>query len=263
MASNELQPSELAALADGSLSGRRRSELEAEVAASPTLQALLAEQEQAAQLLRGAGISAPRALRDDLAARGARVTATGPRKRRIELPRLSWPQSLAGGGALAALIAVLVFVVSGTSAPSVASAAQLGQRAPTAPAPTAQADQPKLLDADVSGVPFPNWAGKFGWRPIGKRVDRVGGRNAVTVFYEKGGRHLAYTIVSGNHLKAPAGGSPAVREGTKLLAYGSLAGRPAVVWTRGGHTCILSGVGVPRDTMLKLAGWKGQGVVPF
>jgi hypothetical protein len=56
---------------------------------------------------------------------------------------------------------------------------------------------------------------------------------------------------------------PAVREGTRLLSFAGLAGRPAVVWVREGHTCVLSGIGVPRDTMLKLAGWKGQGVVPF
>ena len=231
------------------------------MAASPELQALLAEQQQAVDLFRATKLPAPTALRDELSRRGARVA---PKQRRgLRLPALGWPQGLAGGAALAALIAVVVFVVSGTSAPSVASAAQLGQRPPSQPAPTAQAAQPKLLDADVSGVPFPNWAGKFGWKPVGKRVDKVGGRQAVTVFYEKGGKRLAYTIVSGNRLKPPAGGAPAVREGTELLAYGDVAGRPAVVWTRGGHTCILSGAGVPRPTMLKLAGWKGQGVVPF
>ena len=255
------QHAELAALADGSLGERRRAELEDEVAASPELQALLAEQQKAVDLFRATKLPVPAALREDLARRGARVTPKP--KRGFRLPALGWPRGLAGGAAVAALVAVVVFVVSGTSAPSVASAAQLGQRPPSQPAPTAQAAQPKLLDADVSGVPFPNWAGKFGWKPVGKRVDKVGGRQAVTVFYEKGGKRLAYTIVSGNRLKPPAGGAPAVREGTGLLAYGDIAGRPAVVWTRGGHTCILSGAGVPRPTMLMLAGWKGQGVVPF
>src|SRR6266516_7876864 len=98
------QYAELAALADGTLSGRRRDELEEEVAGSPTLQALLAEQQQAVDLFRGMELAAPRELRDRL------VPRREPRRR----PRLSWPQSLAGGAALAALVAVVVLVVGGT-----------------------------------------------------------------------------------------------------------------------------------------------------
>jgi hypothetical protein len=259
------QYAELDALADGTLGERRRAELEDEVAASPKLQALLAEQQSAVDRFRSLELAAPARLRAQLAERGARVRTSRPAQReaRFRLARLTWPQGLAGATALAALIAVVVLVVGGTSAPTVAAAAELGQRPPTAPAPAAQVGQPKLLAADVSGVPFPNWVGKFGWRATGARVDHVGGRRAVTIFYSKAGRQLAYTIVSGGALKVPAGGVPAVREGTKLLAFTSLAGRPSVVWTRGGHTCILSGVGVPRAKMLELAGWKGKGVVPF
>jgi hypothetical protein len=259
------QYAELAALADGTLSERRRAQLEDEVAASPQLQALLAEQQSAVDRFRSLEVAAPARLRAELTDRGARVgvSRAPKRERRFRVPRLTWPQGLAGATAVAALIALVVLVVSGTSAPSVAAAAELGQRPPTSPAPAAQAGQPKLLAADVSGVPFPNWLGKFGWRATGARADHVGGRRAVTIFYSKGTRRLAYTIVSGSALKVPAGGVPAVREGTKLLSFNGLAGRPTVVWTRGGHTCILSGVGVPRATMLELAGWKGKGVVPF
>ena len=55
---------ELAALADGSLSGERRSQLEARVAASPDLSARLAEQEQALALTRTAvaEVETPEAL---------------------------------------------------------------------------------------------------------------------------------------------------------------------------------------------------------
>ena len=258
------QHAELAALADGTLGGPRREELEDEVAGSPGLQALLAEQHEAVDMFRAVDLAAPAGLRAELARRGARVGSTrAARKRGIHVPQLSWPRGLAGGAALAALIAAVVLVVSGTSAPSVAEAAKLGQGRPTAPAPAAQPGRPKLLAADVSGVPFPNWVAKFGWRATGRRVDHAGGRREVTVFYSKAGKRLAYTIVSGNALKTPAGGVPAIREGTRLLSFAGLAGRPAVVWLRQGHTCVLSGVGVPRSTMLKLAGWKGQGVVPF
>jgi hypothetical protein len=36
-----------------------------------------------------------------------------------------------------------------------------------------------------------------------------------------------------------------------------------VTWRRQGHTCVLSGTGVDRDTLLELAAWKGQGAVSF
>ena len=40
-------------------------------------------------------------------------------------------------------------------------------------------------------------------------------------------------------------------------------GEPAVTWLRGGHTCVLAGQGVPEDTLLELAAWKGDGAVAF
>ena len=39
--------------------------------------------------------------------------------------------------------------------------------------------------------------------------------------------------------------------------------RTVVTWLRDGHTCVLSGSGVPRRTMLELAAWKGDGAVAF
>jgi hypothetical protein len=245
---------ELAALADGSLQGRRRAELEAEVARSPQLRALLAEQERAVGLFGGLDLEAPAGLR-------ARVK---PReKRRFELRPLHLGAALGTTAALAVAVIALILALGGASSPSLAKAAALGQRAAAAPAPAPRAGEPKLLAVDVEGVAFPNWAAKFGWKPAGARTDTVGGRRTTTVFYTKAGKHLAYTIVAGDPLKVPSGGTRAVREGTPLLAFADLAGRPAVTWLREGHTCLLTASGVPRATMLKLAGWKGQGAVPF
>jgi hypothetical protein len=41
------------------------------------------------------------------------------------------------------------------------------------------------------------WSEEFGWRQVGSRMDPLDGRRAETVFYERGHRRIAYTIVSG------------------------------------------------------------------
>jgi hypothetical protein len=74
-------PAELAALADGSLADDRRTALEAEVAASPELAELLAEQQRAVDLARDAAaqVEAPASLRAAIAAqeRPRRSTSRG------------------------------------------------------------------------------------------------------------------------------------------------------------------------------------------
>ena len=92
------------------------------------------------------------------------------------------------------------------------------------------------------------------------RTDRIGGRDAVTVFYEKNGRRIAYTIVSGDPLDVPSDAAPATRQGIELHAL-QLGGREVVTWERLGRTCIVSG-DLDRPTLLKLAAWKGKGSVP-
>jgi len=64
------EPVELAALADGSLPDERRADLEAEIAASPELATLLAEQGRAVDLARNAAaqVEAPASLRAAVAA---------------------------------------------------------------------------------------------------------------------------------------------------------------------------------------------------
>jgi Anti-sigma-K factor rskA len=76
---------ELAALADGSLSPERRSELEARVGASPELGDLLAEQRQAVSLTRSvvAEVEAPAGLRRRIEAE--RVPSPRRRPRRLAL----------------------------------------------------------------------------------------------------------------------------------------------------------------------------------
>jgi hypothetical protein len=249
------EPIELAALADGSLPPDDRAAVAARAAASPDLAARLAEQERALALVRSAATTtdAPAGLR-------ARIAADQRSRRRSARPRFVLGAGLAT--AAAAALVLLLVLPGGAGGPSIASAAALSLRPATAAAPPPQPAQPKLLNREVGGVPFPNWRGKFGWRTTGERSDELGGRKTATVFYGKKGHRLGYTIVDGSPLTVPRGVTRVTRNGTELQAFRQ-DGRLVVTWRRGGRTCVLVGAGVERDVILKLAAWKGKGAVPF
>jgi hypothetical protein len=249
---------ELAALADGSLAAERRDAVDELVGRSPDLEARLEEQQDVVAALHAASasVTAPAGLR-------ARVEAERARRAPARRRRLAWTGGVATAGALA-VVAALVLTLPGNvpGGPSVAEAALLATRPATEPAPAPLPGAPKLLARSVDGVPYPDWAAKFGWKAVGARADTVGGRRAVTVFYAKQGRRIGYTIVGGEALRTPSDAAGLVREGTELRVL-DVDGRRAVTWLRRGHTCILSGAGVPRATLAKLAAWKGLGGVPF
>ena len=106
------------------------------------------------------------------------------------------------------------------------------------------------LNDDVGEVYFPDWS-RRGWRPVGQRVDRLGDRRAVTVYYRRGSTRIAYTI-----LAAPALDRPATPKrwlhGVELESFIS-GDRMIVTWQRTGHTCVLSGAGVRAGTLAQLA----------
>jgi hypothetical protein len=242
---------DLAALADGLLTGRRRTALEARVASEPALAAALARQRIVASTTRdrAAIVSAPSSLRERVdAAQRARDSS---RRRRALVPAVA-------ALAVAVLAAVLVLPGGAPGGPSVVEAAALGQRPAVEPAPRPATD--KLLDRQAAGLPFPDWSQKFGWRATGARTDTLDGRRMTTVFYAKGAQRIAYTIARGAALDAPDG-SDRVVEGTRVRLV--RARQPAfVTWQRRGHTCVLSGTADP-GTLRKLAGWKGKGAVEF
>jgi hypothetical protein len=246
---------ELAALGDGSLPLDAREALEAQVAASPELAVRLEEQRRAVTLVRAAAAEVE-------ASAGLRARIEAERRPR-RAPLSTRPFALAAGLATAAAVALAVVLAlpSEVGGPALAEASTLATLPATGAAPQPLAAEPKLLDQALEDVPFPNWAEKFGWRATGVRTDRIEGRDAVTVFYEKEGRRIGYTIVSGESLDVPEGAAPATREGIELHAL-ALDGRQVVTWERLGYTCILSGDVVDRETLLKLAAWKGQGAVP-
>jgi hypothetical protein len=243
--------SELTAIADDSLSGRRRRRLEDRLAREPELRAELERQQLAVAAVRSVDLAAPASLRAFVQAE--REHARSPARRR----RVALGGGLAGAAA-AGTLALVLALPSGAGAPTVVEAAELAERPPTASAP--RPGRPEVLAVSAFGLPLPDWGG-FGWTATGLRSDEIDGRDAITVFYEKNRRRIGYTIVSGDRMDPPGGAASTVRDGT-ALHYFADRDRLVVTWERGGLTCILSGRGVASDVLLDLAAWRAQAKLP-
>jgi hypothetical protein len=244
---------ELAALADGSLTGSRRAQLERRVAASPHLQALVAEQRRAVAAVRAAQPTAPARLVERVSALGERRPARARRRGAIAVV-------LAAGCALAA---VLLFVPgSEPGTPTVAQAEQLTEKPPAADGPALRGDRPGVMRLEGARLSYPDWSREYGWHVAGTRRDRLGNRDATTVLYTRRGHRVGYTVISGPVLAVPSRAVRGVKEGTVLYTT-RIGRRPVVVWERRGHTCVLSGSGVSRATLHELASWRADGALPF
>jgi anti-sigma factor RsiW len=243
---------DLVALVDGRLDPERRAALERRAREDPRLAAAIADQRAAVVAIAGAveQVSAPLALRTAV----ERLQTAPPRRTlRRRLGSLAWlaPAAVAA----ASLLAIVVFRGGGPDVDTVVAAALRPAVASVVPVGV----ESRVLREQVDGVPFPNYAGKFGRSATGQRTDEFDGRPTRTVFYEG---DLAYTIVGGRALEEPEGAQTATREGTRLKTFTD-QGRTVVTWRRRGHTCVLSSRRVPRETLLELAVWRGQGAIPF
>src|SRR5438876_5605421 len=168
---------ELCALADGTLPAERRAEVEARVAASSELQELLERQRRAVLAAQTLGAeNVPESL-----LRGVEARARALAARRARSPRLVPRFALAGAAAVTAAVVAAVGLSGGPGAPSAADAARLGTQAPTGPAPRPAGKTGTKLAAAVEGVHFPNLNVFAGWRAVGVRHGRIGGRDATVV----------------------------------------------------------------------------------
>jgi hypothetical protein len=251
---SEREMAELCALADGSLPPDRRATVEAWVAGSPELQRLLERQRRSLEATRvAASEPVPRSLPAPV-----EVQPRGTRRRARRLvPRLAFSGVAVGAVAVALIIAL----GGGTSGPTVADAAELAALPPSGPGPARAEGSRVELAAGVEGVQFPNLGPIHGWRAAGVRHDNVDGRRATVVYYRKGGRRIAYVIVSGSGLPPPSGAERSVRRGVGYEAFRA-AGLPAVTWGRLGHTCVLTGAASPEE-LLTLASWRGGGALRY
>ena len=157
---------------------------------------------------------------------------------------------------------VAAVLAGGPAAPSFGEAVDVAKRGPTAPAPPTAPGDPNLLAASVSGVAFPDYSRAFGWRPVGERADELHGRRTATVYYRRGGREVAYTIVSGEPLAWPEGARTTRRDGIELRSLAA-DGASVVTWLRDGHTCVLAGEDVRPEALRELAAWMGEGSIAF
>ena len=262
----ELSPedeADLVAFVDGRLDAEGRARVEARAAKDPDYKSALVRQQVGRDAVTSAAEStgAPLALRARVEEMGAaRGRHKGEQRSgiRTRLGGLRWPAAGLAAGAIAATLAVVMVIGGGPGIEDVAAAAT---RAPTAKVAPVPADS-KVLKERVADVRFPNFAGKFGWKAVGTRTDEIEGRATRTVFYEKGGKRIAYTVVSGAALKQPDAATRATVEGTVVRALRA-EGMEVVTWRRRGHTCVLASKDVPRKELITLAGWKGKGGVAF
>jgi hypothetical protein len=171
---------------------------------------------------------------------------------------------LVAGIVAAAVVAIVVFAVTlpESDGLTVARVAELALLPASASGPALDPLEPRLLEASVDGVAFPSYAEAFGWEATGTRSDTVGGRRVETVVYELDGRRLGYSIVAGDAVGLPGSVLHVTREGTDVHVA-ELGGHLVVTWLRQGRTCVLSGDGIDRETLLELAAWRGGGAIPF
>ena len=228
--------------------------MRARISSSPELSALYERERRVAELLREARATdrAPEGLR-------RRIEAGRPSRAAAFRSRVGYAGAFAGALAAVALALVLILPAGTPGAPSVSQAAALGVRAPTAPAPAPDPSAPAVkLGRDIQSVYFPNWSSRFHWRAVGQRSDRLNGRLALTVYYQWHRYRIAYTIVSAPALASPTA-SVRLLHGTELRTL-KLGGRLVVTWRRAGHTCVLSGPGVPAAELQRLAAWDAPGL---
>jgi hypothetical protein len=149
-----------------------------------------------------------------------------------------------GIAAAAAVVAVVLILLPGPrkATPSVAQAAAIAGRTPPRGSPDL---------AQAWGLDFPELERSGGWKDRGSRVDRVGNREARTVYYAQDRRRIAYTILSAGRVSVPAGTRSWQRKGKSWYTFHQ-AGRTVVAWERKGHMCVVSASGLDSGPLVDL-----------
>lgn len=253
--SEEAQAQAVTRLVDGSLSDAERSAIDAWAIQRPEVRRQVESHRRVVHELRTGGPDVPERL---VGAVEARIRAANGSRRGWRpgwlVSASKWRPAVAVA-AVAAASAVVVLVVGGIGgshpAPSIAAAARLAFAPATGPAPAFKSS--RLLDVSYAGVTYPNYAVEFAALPTGQRVDRIGGRPALTVFYRlRGGIRLSYTVFSGKPVSLPRAARRVVFDGVALRVFSAPSSLAVVTVVRFGHTCVLAAP-TDRDLVLSLA----------
>lgn len=239
---------ELSALADGTLDPTRSDAVRELIATSPELRQRYERERRAVATLHE--------LRADRAPATLRI-AIDTRRHRLPQRRARLVYAGALGVTVAAVVAMLVLLLPGGSpgAPTVSQAAALATRGAAMPPPRELGFK---VDEDVQDTYFPNWDRSFHWQASGRRVDRPDGHLAVTVYYVKGSKQIAYTILT----SPPLDWTTAPKHHDNGIGLQSFVqdGRTIVSWRRDGHTCVLSSSDMSAGQLARLAAWKAPGL---
>ena len=252
---------DLVGLADGSLRGQRRAEVERALEEHPQLRSAVAAQRRVLRAIEHARSEpAPHALR-------ARLALARPHTRRATAQRRLVGLVAAGTtavGVAAAAAGVVVAIGGGTAVAraSVLQASLLTDRGPQVPVSVPQAGVDELPSVQADGLSYPYWEDRFGFQATGARYDRLAGQLVTTVFYSGGPSRVAYEIVSGAPLRLGAMAGRTVRQGVLFRTLTSPRGS-VVTWVRHGHTCVLVGGNTPLPVLLRLAAWRQGGRIPY
>lgn len=245
----------ITSLVDGTASESERAALEEWAGRHPEIAREVEKQRHVAQELRTSGPPIPPRLLAHLHERtraADRHEPAGARKPGWSIG--GWRAGMAAAVAVIVAAAVVVLATrpfSGARRPSIPAAAQLAFAPSTASAPAPKTS--RLLDVSYAGITYPNYRPQFGAVPTGRRIDRIGGRDALTVFYRlRDGSRLSYTVFSGAPVPLPQAATAVVFKGVPLRTFSTASRLSVVTLVRHGHTCVLAAQ-TPRDTVLGLA----------
>lgn len=185
-------------------------------------------------------VEAPQDLRERIAA---------DRQRRAR--RASWRPVAALAVLVAAMVALVLAGPSAPGTPTVDDATRVALSEGTSPAPPVDSGDPRFVRASIGGVSFPNYAAGSAWRVVGARSDTLDGRESATVVYSAGAQRVGYTIVDGRTLAIPEAWDRDEVGGVPVWTW-TWDGVTAVVWERGGHTCVLASRTATRAQLLRL-----------
>ncbi len=251
-------------LVDDAVEGDDGARAQAWLHEHPEAEGMIAAQRRVVAELRGAGPEVPDhlvgAIRDKVTAAYGPAAASGrsrstARTRRSTGRSFAWRPMVLGPAAVCAVAIVALVIAfgggSGTSAPSIVRAAQLAYAPSQGPAPAAR--DARYLDVSYGGVTFPNYASAFDAVPVGRRLDRLGGRPALTIFYRlRDGTRLSYTVFSGQAVPRPGIARVVVFDGVRLHVFVTSSHLAVVTLVRHGRTCVLAAP-TTQDAVLALA----------